>query len=999
MKRFRDILKNNTPLWSRIQILIDDTQNIWLRELGKNDFIHAQNVEKILDKLVPDEVKTNKDFFDYGDIFILLASVYLHDIGRRKASLHHELESYNQIRKYHSMFYLQNHFVGEAVAQVCAAHAEEAEWPIAKCDNSYGIFELNDSGRPLDLRRLGALLRISDELENTYTRVNGVINQVSSVRHLIRDINPIHSKGIIEIQSEPNTWEDWAQLKAVRDYTDKRVKEVTEYLKQSGLSYYQVWLGPKSFSAPLSIFENNTSYQDLVECIATLAESTGANVEIFSKIEGCEISVIATENKLGFTTKAAFMIAQSLDKAKAHEIGEALICLREKGYFHHVMIVTNNIPGAVVVDYLNCKNIKSATLTDLIRETYNFEKSVNIYIKQYEANEIYVKNIYIKSSASHENGENIGDIEEYLNNWKLSAEGVQTTILGDYGIGKTTLCKTFAYKAAKAYIDDPENNRIPIFLELKELGIFNSIESAITSYIINKFNISITYKAFELLNKRGCFLLILDGFDELSNIANEDSAIHAFREIDKLVEQNSKIILSCRTHFFKDNVEIHKLHKGTSLYNAIDHKYGYNLIFINPFNEQQVNEYLDRWFENRGKEFKSIIQKFYNLSDLSTRPVLLNMIVKTLPQISSGNISSLNSCGIYELYVGFWYGRDDWRSVLSISERRDLTKALSDYMYSNRLYELHYLVLPKAFPFFKNVITNHNSEILDHELRTCNFLKRDYKGNYSFVHKSFFEFFLAISLSDELFYNETDVNRKWFLPCECLAPHQNQMIASTEIQTFFFESFSSSLQKDNISWANLLLRVQERKRALNLAILSLIEINRGDFGNFFVRLLFNHHCQVSSTQIVEQIILSDDPAGSLLYLEELLLNTMDIDLLLKINDTICKTVPIKYKFYIDKIKDIINERINVSQTSEKLLDSNSYPYSRENKQIKLDLFLQGLTDIEDLSRAKKTFLRHWEREKSNYESKLRKHERLSKKDIEDTYIDFDSKPGKPDRSG
>ena len=51
MVRFRELLKD-TIFGDRFNLLIEDSKNKWLRDLGKNDFIHSSNIEKYLDRLV-----------------------------------------------------------------------------------------------------------------------------------------------------------------------------------------------------------------------------------------------------------------------------------------------------------------------------------------------------------------------------------------------------------------------------------------------------------------------------------------------------------------------------------------------------------------------------------------------------------------------------------------------------------------------------------------------------------------------------------------------------------------------------------------------------------------------------------------------------------------------------------------------------------------------------------------------------------------------------------
>lgn len=154
--RFRDVLANTT-LAARLEVLFDEARLDWLRDLGKNDLQHSQAIERILDRLVPDEIKLNPRLFDQGEVFLLLAAVYLHDIGRKQDDHHHELESYRMLTEDPRRFHLRDGFEAEAVGQICASHAPESDWPIQKTDANYGIAGLTSTGRTLNLTRPAGL--------------------------------------------------------------------------------------------------------------------------------------------------------------------------------------------------------------------------------------------------------------------------------------------------------------------------------------------------------------------------------------------------------------------------------------------------------------------------------------------------------------------------------------------------------------------------------------------------------------------------------------------------------------------------------------------------------------------------------------------------------------------------------------------------------------------------------------------------------------------------
>jgi len=59
MVRFREILRD-TIFEDRINLLIDDAKNNWLRDLGKNDFIHSMKLRLMKISLIK-----LKSFFYY----------------------------------------------------------------------------------------------------------------------------------------------------------------------------------------------------------------------------------------------------------------------------------------------------------------------------------------------------------------------------------------------------------------------------------------------------------------------------------------------------------------------------------------------------------------------------------------------------------------------------------------------------------------------------------------------------------------------------------------------------------------------------------------------------------------------------------------------------------------------------------------------------------------------------------------------------------------------
>jgi len=160
----------------------------WLEGIEKNGVGHSKRLEGYLDQLIPDEFKKK---LKPAEIFILLYAVYLHDIGYRDEqgkieSRDHPLRSKKYILK-DPQKYLFDQFspmnegeaprAAQAVAEVCYGHAHESVCPLRDIPNDFGDFCLCKD--PINLRRLAALLRLADEMDQAYIRLGYLRNSIS----------------------------------------------------------------------------------------------------------------------------------------------------------------------------------------------------------------------------------------------------------------------------------------------------------------------------------------------------------------------------------------------------------------------------------------------------------------------------------------------------------------------------------------------------------------------------------------------------------------------------------------------------------------------------------------------------------------------------------------------------------------------------------------------------------------------------------------------------
>ena len=135
---------------------------------------------------------------------------------------------------------------------------------------------------------------------------------------------------------------------------------------------------------------------------------------------------------------------------------------------------------------------------------------------------------------------------------------------------------------------------------------------------------------------------------------------------------------------------------------ATKQQYQISRMNIQQFNQKQIEEYIHKnaTSKQQALEFIKVIQNTYNLTELSTRPLLLDMIVKTLPLLKYEE--EISAANLYQTYTSEWIERDDWRSCLTKEGKRQIMWDLAIKMHEERDFSLHYSELKKPKKeFFK----------------------------------------------------------------------------------------------------------------------------------------------------------------------------------------------------------------------------------------------------------------------------------------------------------
>lgn len=314
-------------------------------------------------------------------------------------------------------------------------------------------------------------------------------------------------------------------------------------------------------------------------------------------------------------------------------------------------------------------------------------------------------------------------------------DGKRVVVRGDGGSGKTLFMK----KLWKSIYQEPKG-KIPVFIELRK---FNEMENVDILTLI-RYTLSagkeMKLDLFREMATDGAFMLIFDGFDEVS-IEKRDAVERQVLEFEQYFKKCSIVISSRPNETFV----------GWKAFHIYD---------VNPFTRTQTLDLvgktpLPRELTNR---FKSMITaKFYKrYEEFLSSPLLALMMLVTFKQKAdiADNIIDFYDNAFHALYSEHDAIKESYKRphCLSINEFRVVFSTFCMFTYYQEKFELreaeirHYIEKSiKHVNLTKDgddKICCTVDEFMHEVIDAVNLIKKD-GMSYLFIHRSFQEFFAA----------------------------------------------------------------------------------------------------------------------------------------------------------------------------------------------------------------------------------------------------------------
>lgn len=346
-------------------------------------------------------------------------------------------------------------------------------------------------------------------------------------------------------------------------------------------------------------------------------------------------------------------------------------------------------------------------------------------------------------------------------------------ILGSYGTGKSSFSRFLAYHYAKQF-KEGKTTRIPFLINLGEFGTNQDIRSLVTNELVNKhFAKNCSYETFQSLNRRGRFLIILDGFDEMKFGMTTDTLLYNFNELNKLNTGNAKVIILGRPTIFESEKEQLGILSGKEKLDIL-HKGEYLQIKILPLEEGDILNVIENYIKlDTNKKHRELynddlIRKIKNSSELKnilSRPVHIPMFISVLPDCYQ-EIDNLTSFRLYSLFVEKTIKRELHKNInnnnymFKYEDIFNFSRDIAVFMYNNDEFRsIRYSEIPD-YIIDKYMISGYSAQSIKRELVKLCFLERKNPDILFFPHKSFCEFLVASSMIDKIIVNKNNTDLK-----------------------------------------------------------------------------------------------------------------------------------------------------------------------------------------------------------------------------------------------
>jgi NACHT domain len=349
-------------------------------------------------------------------------------------------------------------------------------------------------------------------------------------------------------------------------------------------------------------------------------------------------------------------------------------------------------------------------------------------------------------------------LDSYIDEWLSERGKMHISLLAEFGAGKTWFCRHYANLQLARFLNNPAKERLPLLITLRMFSKATTAQQLINDVLLEQYQlpfIGSAYEVFQRLNLSGKLLLILDGFDEMARKVDYQTVVDNFWELAKLVEDGSKVILTSRTEYFRWAKESEKIFGGEEFgrRTILLQPPRFEVLYLEPLSDPQIRDVIaKRTGSVQGALVADKIMSLLNLAEMARKPVLLELLLVALKEVSSDALKNPTQVYLYATNKLLLRNITAEKTFTSTSDKVFFLCELACEMLKTNELRMHYRSIPERIKsyFGDRIADQHELDSWDYDLRAQTLLHRDAAGYYEFAHKSLAEYFVALKFAAEI---------------------------------------------------------------------------------------------------------------------------------------------------------------------------------------------------------------------------------------------------------
>lgn len=306
-------------------------------------------------------------------------------------------------------------------------------------------------------------------------------------------------------------------------------------------------------------------------------------------------------------------------------------------------------------------------------------------------------------------------------------------LLGVSGSGKSMAAQKLSYELWQQYNQNPSpQTPIPILIDLSRFTQ-ETVGQCIERVLQEEYYL--TEQQIERHKQASNFVFILDGYDEIGG----QPEINLY-EANRISEwRHAKVVTICRS---TDKAAKNLLLFSPSSANIS----GLRTRHLAPFSLLQIQAYVDKQPAEIQEQYQTLLQRQPNVVQLVETPFILVLLLEALPVLLAEE-GEINRCRLYAAFIQQWFGHQEVRLTTFLGELpasdiqatfQNFAARLAFEMFQRSSVSIAQDSAPTS-PW-QRFFAPDAGDIFQARL-ACP-LKTEGQA-YSFIHKSFFEYFVA----------------------------------------------------------------------------------------------------------------------------------------------------------------------------------------------------------------------------------------------------------------